>query len=348
MEELKGKPGLPEFSVIGAERYERRLRVGLLPWSSAQLLGLARRELARTDSAVARLRPRVGPDPVPTPAQIELAKGLNQEKVLELYDEITRADREFLDRSDLVTVPPGVGPIHARPTPEAMIPLTGDGGSMNPPPPIGDSNVGWWNVEHFSDAWTLETRTETVVLAQDQARTAMGPYAVHEGVPGHHLQLSIARLNPDPLRNLLQDGTLVEGWSMYAEEMFWRAGGLGDSPAAEYRTLRSWRSRIRRVFYDVMVERGDWTLQEAADFRYDARPGEGKIDEDILRAINWPGQLIGYFAGKMQILELKEAYRAKLGPAYTERKFNDALLAEGSIPVALIRAKLLGEEVPGP
>jgi uncharacterized protein (DUF885 family) len=349
VEEIKGKKDLPEFSVIGAARYEERLRRALLlPWSPRQLLSLAQRELTEADAAMAELRPRVSPAPAPTPAQLELAKELDQDKLLGLYDEITRADREFLDTSDLLTVPAGVGPIRARPTPEAMIPLTGDGGSMNPPPPMGDSNVGWWNVEHFKNDMTLERRTDRVVSMQEMRRTGMGPYAVHEGVPGHHLQLSIARLNPNPLRSILQDGSLVEGWAMYAEEIFWRAGGLGDSPEAEFKTLGSWRGRIRRVFYDVHIECGDWTLQEAADFKSAARRGQGSVDEDILRAINWPAQLIGYFAGKMQILELKAAYREKLGPEYTERKFNDALLAEGSIPVALIRAKLLGEPVPEP
>jgi hypothetical protein len=349
IEEIKANRDLPEFSVVGATRYEERIRrVNLLPWSPRQLLSLAQRELAETDAAIADLRPRVSPAPTPTPEQLELAKGLNQEKLLGLYDEITRADREFLDKSDLLTVPAGVGPIRTRPTPEAMIPLTGDGGSMNPPPPIGDSNVSWWNVEHFKDDWTLEKRAARVVTAQEQWRTGMGPYAVHEGVPGHHLQLSIARLNHNPLRSLLQDNCLVEGWAMYAEEIFWRAGGLGDSPEAEYKTLGSWRGRIRRVFYDVHVECGDWTLQEAADFKSQARRGKGSVDEDILRVINWPAQLIGYFAGKMQILELKAAYREKLGAEYTERKFHDALLAEGSIPLALIRAKLLGEPVPEP
>jgi hypothetical protein len=349
MEALKARTDLPEFTVIGCDRYEERLRRALLlPWSARQLLALAQRELTEVDAAMAELRPRVSPFPEPTPDQIELAKGLDQRKVLDLYDTVTRADREFLDGADLLTIPAAVGPIHARPTPEAMIPLTGDGGSMNPPPPLGDSNVGWWNVEHFTDDWTLEERTRTVVSAQDQERTWMGPYAAHEGVPGHHLQLSIARLNPNPLRNLMADNALVEGWAMYAEEMFWRAGAFGDSADAEYRTLASWRGRIRRVFYDVHVECGDWTLQEAADFKRQARRGTGALDEDVLRSINWPAQLIGYFAGKMQILELKDAYRRKLGPEYTERKFNDALLAEGSIPIALIRAKLLGEPVPAP
>jgi uncharacterized protein (DUF885 family) len=349
-EELKGMQGLPEFTVIGATRYEEQLRRALvLPWSPRQLLAVAQRELNEVDAAMAELRPRVTPTspPAPTPEQSALANDLDQKKLLGLYDEIARADRAFLDASDLLTVPAAVGPIYTRPTPEAMIPLGGDGGSMNPPPPFGDSNVGWWNVEHFKSDWTPEQRVQKVVVAQDNQRTGMGTYAVHEGVPGHHLQLSIARLNPNPLRSILQDNGLVEGWAMYAEEIFWRAGGLGDSPDAEYRKLGSWRFRVRRVFYDVNVECGDWTLQDGADFKDEARHGAGGVDDDILRAINWPSQLICYFAGKTQILELRDAYRAKLGPAYTDRKFNDALLAEGSIPVALIRAKLLGEPVPG-
>jgi uncharacterized protein (DUF885 family) len=201
-------------------------------------------------------------------------------------------------------------------------------------------------VEHVKPDWTPEQRARRIAAFRNQQVTGMGTYAAHEGVPGHHLQLSIARLNPNPLRSILTDNGLVEGWAMYAEEIFWRAGGLGDSPDAEHRKLGSWRFRVRRVFYDVNVECGDWSLQDGGDFKDAARPGQGTVDDDVERAINWPGQLICYFAGKMQILELKEACRAKLGPAFTERGFNDALLAEGSIPVALIRAKLLGEPVP--
>ena len=348
VEELKALKNPPEFAVIGEANYEWRVKHALLlPWTPRQLLSLAQRELADVDAAMAELRPKVSTSPAPTDAQKELAKTLTQEKLLGLYDDIARDDRAFLDKSDLMTIPAGVGPIRARPTPEAMIPLTGDGGSMNPPPTIGDSNVGWWNVEHFKPEWTEQKRLEMILGAQDQKVTDMGPYAAHEGVPGHHLQLSIARLNANPIRSLLNDNSFVEGWALYAEWILWQAGGLGPSPEAEYQTLDSWRFRIRRIFYDVHVESGDWSLQDGGDFKSAARRGKGSVDEDVLRTINWPGQLIGYFSGKMQILALKDAYKKKLGAAYTERKFHDALLAEGSIPVALIRAKLLGEPVPG-
>ncbi len=355
IDELGARQGLSEFQTIGREHYETRLhRALLLSWDGDGLLARAKAELAATDSAMAAIKSRISPDaeipvaPAPTPEQRALAATLDQPKLLALYDEVTRTERAFLDTTTLVTVPAAVGPIHARPTPAGMIPLTGDGGSMNPPPPIGRSNVGWWNVEHMDTTWTLEQKAARIAATQGFRLSGLGPYAAHEGVPGHHLQLSICRLNPNPIRWILQDNDLCEGWAMYAEEVFWRAGGLGDSPVSSYRTLGSWRGRIRRVVYDVNIERGDWTLQQAADYKRNTAPGKGRVDEDIMRSINWPAQLIAYFTGKMQLMDLRRAYRAKLGAAYSDRKFNDAVLAEGSIPVALIRAKLLGEAVPEP
>lgn len=352
VDELQKREGLPEFQVIGRERYETRLRRAmLLEWGGDGLLARANAELAVIDSSLAALKARINPQgevplPTPTPEQRALAATLDQPRLLALYDEVAATERAFLDSHDLFTIPKAVGPIHARPTPAAMIPLTGDGGSMNPPPPVGRSNVGWWNVEHMDTTWTVDQKANRIALTQGFRETWMGPYAAHEGVPGHHLQLSIARLNPNPLRWIFQDNVLCEGWAMFAEEVFWRAGGLGDTPTASYRALGSWRSRIRRVVYDVNIERGDWTLQQAADYKRNTEPGKGKVDEDIMRSINWPTQLIGYFTGKMQLMDLRREYRARLGAAYTDRKFNDAVLAEGSIPVALIRARLLGQAVP--
>ncbi|MBI3297322.1 MAG: DUF885 family protein [Elusimicrobia bacterium] len=345
LDELKALKGLRDYAVVGAENYAWRLKnVLLLPWQPRQLVALALKELTEVDAALAALPPKTAG--APSPASAAIAKDLDQAKLLGLYDAIVVEDMKFLESGSILSIPAGVGPIRTRPTPEAMIPLTGDGGSMNPPPTFGASNVGWWNVEHFKPEWTEAKRLEMVTAAVEHKTTDMGPYAVHEGVPGHHLQLSIARLNPNPLRNVLWDNGLVEGWALYAEDIFWRAGGLGPSKEAERQTLESWRFRVRRVFYDVNVESGDWSLQNGADFKDLARRGQGQVVEDILRTINWPAQLIGYFTGKMQLVELREEYKKKVGAAYSDRAFHDAVLAEGSIPVALIRAKLLGEPVP--
>jgi hypothetical protein len=339
--ELLALQGLPEFQVIGEDNYRWRYEhYELLPWTPDQLLAMAKVSKNQVDADMAAIHV---PVVKPTAAEVALARGLTRDKLLALYDAIVLADRAFLLNSKIVTVSDKVGPIHARETPDAMVPLTGDGGSMDPPPPYGDSNVGWWNVEHFHADWSLARRLEAVRDAVEFRTNGMGPYAAHEGLPGHHLQLSVARLNPDPIRNLLPDAVENEGWALYAEDMFWQAGGLGPSPQAHYDTLDSFRFRILRVVYDVNIECGRWTLQQGADYKAGS---QGQVGPDVQRAINWPAQLIAYYAGKMQILQLKADYRKKMGPAYSERAFHDALLRVGSIPYVFARAEMLGEPVP--
>ncbi|MEQ1501364.1 MAG: DUF885 family protein [Myxococcota bacterium] len=330
-----------EFTVIGADNYRWRLeRAALLPWDPDALVARAEAALAAVDAELATIPP---PEQVPpTDEQRALAAALDRDRLLAMYDAIEDAHRAATIAGGWVSIPDTVGPIRARETPDALVPLTGDGGSMNPPPTFGASNVGYWNVEHFRPEWTEEERVAKVRAAERFRTNQMGPYAAHEGYPGHHLQLAIARSNPDPLRSILADPVQNEGWGLYAEEAFQQHGGLGDAPAARANTLRSYRFRILRVATDVKVETGAWTLEQAAIYKYGP---DGEVDEDVLRAINWPTQLVCYFAGKAQIVDLFAAWRAK-NPDAPERAFHDAFLAAGSIPIALIRAELLGEPVP--
>ena len=345
---LETVQGETSFAVIGATNYAWRLRhAELLPWSPAQLLALAQGELRDVDGEIATLAPQL-PPPAPLPAALEdAAVHLDQAALLVLYDAIQADYRATIASAGFVTIPTGTGAIRARVTPDAMVPLTGDGGSMNPPPPFIGDPTGWWNVEHFDPAQPLAEREEIVRRAAQFRQNGMGPYAAHEGMPGHFLQLSVARLNADPLRSLFQDAVQNEGWALYAEQEMWEQGGLGRSVAAHHSMLQGWRFRIRRVVYDVNVETGAWTLQQAADYRAQAAAGSVRPDAEILRAINWPAQLICYFAGKEQILALKADYRRKMGAAYSERRFNDELLALGSVPYVFARARMLGEPVPG-
>lgn len=233
---LKSLHPARNYTVIGYANYAWRLRhVELLPWTPDELLALAQRELGKVDNDMAALKLQVT-EPQATPRQIALAKSLDQQKVLALYDAIQKNHGQVLTRLHIVTVPAGVGPIVARVTPDAMVPLGGDGGSMNPPATYSGPNVGYWNVEHFHANMPLKDRIGTVVNAQDFNLTGMGPYSVHEGIPGHHLQLSIARLNKDPLRSIVSDPVQNEGWALYAEQEFWQAGGLGPSANAHYNT----------------------------------------------------------------------------------------------------------------
>ncbi len=332
-----------EFAVIGASAYAWRYQHTLLfPWTPDQLQAKASAELARVDAAMAELTP--GPMAPASAADDATARDLDQAALLRLYDGVSEANRAAVIRSGWVTVPEALGPLRTRPTPPALIPLTGDGGSMNPPPTYVKDNVGYWNVDTFSPAWTPERRLESVLSIRDFLHNGMGTYSAHEGWPGHHLQLSLARLNPDPLRSILPDCPQNEGWALYAEETFAAHGGLADSPGAKRTVLQSYRTRIARVIYDVNIETGRWNLQTAADFKYGA-PGAA-VDEDLLRSINWPTQLVCYFGGKQMIVELRDAVREREGSTWSERRFHDKFLAAGSVPVALTRALMLGEPIP--
>jgi uncharacterized protein (DUF885 family) len=330
---------------VGEEAYDARLRdVLLLPWTHETLRAHAEAELATLDQRIRTLQAWQRPEP--TPDVLDAARTMTRESMLALYDTIEEANRAATEAGGWVTIPAAVGPVRARETPDALVPLTGDGGSMNPPPTFIQSNVSWWNVQHFKEAWSVDERLAILSDALGYLENGMGPYAAHEGFPGHHLQLAIARLNPDPLRSILPDPVLNEGWGLYSETVFWQHGGLGDTPAAELSVMRSYRHRIRRVVYDTNIETGVWDLQAAADYKYGAAPGEAPIDEELMRSINWPTQLVCYYAGRTQLVELHDAYKAKKGSDYSERAFHDAVLAEGSIPIALIRAAVLDEEVP--
>ncbi len=335
---------LPEFAVIGADSYAWKFQhLLLLPWTPAELLTRAGDELERVDEQLGTLS--FDEPLIPTEAESGRAAALDKAGFLKLYDDVVARNLAALRSMNVLTVPETMPAMRARETPAALVPLTGDGGSMNPPLAFGARSEGWWNVEHWNPDWTQDQRADRVMDAAREDLSGLGPYAVHEGVPGHHLQLSMLR-GMDPIHSILQDGSAVEGWALYAEQLFWEGGGFGPSDTAHARVLRSYKSRIRRVFYDVNIETGAWTLQQAADWKTQPQEGHAVPDTDVLRSINWPTQLITYFAGKSEILDLREEVRKRQGDAYSERAFNDALLAEGPIPIALIRAKMLGLPVP--
>ena len=335
------------FVVIGAENYAWRFRhASLLPWNPAQLLALAQDELARVDDEIATLAPHL-PAQVPlSPALQAQARDLDQASLLALYDRIQLDYRAAIEQAGFVTILPGVGPVRARVTPDALVPLDGDGGSMTPPPAFLDGNTSWWNVEHFDSKMSSADREATIRYAVLYRTNEMAPYAAHEGMPGHHLQLSVARLQADAIRSLFLDPVENEGWALYAEQEMWDQGGFGHDVDTHTAVLQSWRGRVRRVVYDVNMESGRWSLQQGADWRANTPAGTTPPTPEILRAINWPTQLICYFAGKEQILALKRDAKTRWGAAYSERRFNDELLALGSIPFVFARAKLLGEPVP--
>lgn len=162
----------------------------------------------------------------------------------------------------------------------------------------------------------------------------MKSLAYHEGVPGHHLQLSIAREQAaaPALRRTLGFTAHAEGWALYAERLaaelgFYEGDDLGDVGRLEYELLRA-----VRLVVDTELHDRRWTSAQARSW---VQANLGGTDE-ILRYLSWPGQATAYKVGMERILALREALAARLGPAWQARAFHRTLLLAGSVPLPVL------------
>lgn len=162
--------------------------------------------------------------------------------------------------------------------------------------------------------------------------------AVHEGYPGHHLQLSCANLNPS-LARLMSFGAVesVEGWAHYCEAMM-KENGFGDDPATRFAQMLDQLWRAARIIIDVDLHRGRMTFDEAVDYLVTEcgfeRPG---AVGEVKRYSYTPAYPLSYLTGKYLILELRKDVKKGLGKQYSDKFFHDTYLYAGSIPMRYMR-----------
>jgi uncharacterized protein (DUF885 family) len=166
--------------------------------------------------------------------------------------------------------------------------------------------------------------------------------AYHEGVPGHHLQISIAHELPDiPMFRRYGDYTaFVEGWALYSERLGKEAGFYQD-PYSDYGRLENEMWRAVRLVVDTGVHYKHWSRQQMVDFfhRYTAMD-EPNVQTEIDRYIAWPGQALAYKLGQMEILKLREEAHQKLGNKFDLRAFHDAVVGSGPLPLDVLHERM--------
>jgi uncharacterized protein (DUF885 family) len=166
--------------------------------------------------------------------------------------------------------------------------------------------------------------------------------AYHEGIPGHHLQFSIAQEQTDlpAFRRFSSYTAYSEGWAFYAERLGKEAGFYQD-PDSEYGRLENEMWRSVRLVVDTGVHSQHWTRQQMVDFfRQHTAMDEPNIETEVDRYIAWPGQALGYKLGQMKIIELRERARQQLGERFDLRAFHDALLGDGPLPLDVLEANM--------
>ena len=167
--------------------------------------------------------------------------------------------------------------------------------------------------------------------------------AYHEGVPGHHLQFSIAQELTDlpPFRRFALDfNAYSEGWAFYAERLGKEVGFYQD-PYSDYGRLQNEMWRAVRWVVDTGVHSKHWTRQQMIDFFHEhTAMDEQNIETEVDRYIAWPGQALSYKMGQMKILELRARAQKELGPKFDVRAFHDAVLDQGPLPLDMLEMKI--------
>jgi uncharacterized protein (DUF885 family) len=168
--------------------------------------------------------------------------------------------------------------------------------------------------------------------------------AMHEAIPGHHLQIAIAQERTDlhRLSRYSYNSGFGEGWALYAERLGDEMG-LYASDLGRMGLLSSEAFRAARMIIDAGIHTKGWSRQQALDYMLghttvERRMAEGEID----RYISWPGQAPSYMIGRLEILRLREQARSALGERFDIRAFHDAVLEDGTVPLGLLRQKIEG------
>ncbi|HSQ95820.1 MAG TPA: DUF885 domain-containing protein [Croceibacterium sp.] len=172
--------------------------------------------------------------------------------------------------------------------------------------------------------------------------------SIHEGMPGHYLQLDHANKNNDPLRAVLQSAPFIEGWAVYGEGMMAEQGYLrGDATEdGKLFTLTMLKMRLRSItntLLDIGIQTEGMTREQAMDLMMTgAFQQEREAAGKWLRAQLSSVQLLSYFTGFEEHMALREEAKQRWGAKFNLRRYNDEVLAHGSPPVKYVRALMFG------
>jgi uncharacterized protein (DUF885 family) len=323
-------PALPVRTAVGREAYVGFLgRIAMVPWSPEQLVAMARQDFERAVSfeTYERNRNRDLPElPIFPSAAAQQARAESDEARV----------RRFLVERRILSVPAWLHHYRTPPMPAYLAPIAS------------------WGVD---DDLTSETRLDQDGVSYRPPPSAKLPYfylatakdprplLVHEGIPGHYMQLALSWANPDPIRRRYYDSNANEGIGFYAEEMMLQAGLFDDSPRTREIIYNFMRLRALRVEVDVKLALGEYSIEQGAKYLERTVPmdRETALGEGAFFAAR-PGQAITYEIGKLQILQFLSDARLRQGDRFSLQAFHDNLWRNGNVPISLVRWEYLGGE----
>jgi len=322
-------PSMSEETAVGRDAYVFFFKnVALYPFTPEELLAMSRQEWARSVAGEQLERQhnlRVPP--------LKIFRDMTEQIVATAGGE--KQVRRYLVEHELLSVPEDFPHYTIRPIPAYLAALDNFGEL--------DDFTGPSRLRENAVRWAANPPEHLGYFAKASAQDPR-PGLVHEGVPGHYLQLWLGWKNPDPVRQHYYDSGANEGLGFYAEEMMMEAGLFDDSPHTREIIYNFMRLRALRVEVDVKLELGEFTLDQAADYLTRMVPMDSKTAhaEAALFATQ-PGQAISYQAGKLQIVKFLADARSKAGDKFDMRTFDDFVWRNGNVPIELQRKEWFGE-----
>ncbi len=330
---------------IGAKLFERFLDLQeLAPITLGQYEQVGSSALAQTRIAFVDAAKAI--DPTKSPADVAASLGAKHptaETLMKTASDGLVALRRFVIAHNIITLPPDYD-IEVVATPEFERQTSF--ASMDAPGPLEKvATKAYYNVTPVDSSWTAKQKEDHLAFFNDYAFPIV---SLHEVMPGHYVNFALEKHEKLSLiRRIEGSVSFEEGWAHYDEQMMVDQGLGGGDPHVRLAQLQLALQRECRFLVGLREHTQNLSVEDATKFFEDnAFMAEGPARREALRGTQDP--LYGYYTlGKLEILKLRDDYKAKLGSKYTLQGFHDALLAHGDPPIAIVRRIMLGVDDDG-
>ncbi|TLZ66411.1 MAG: DUF885 domain-containing protein [Methanobacteriota archaeon] len=313
---------------IGAAKFRKLVRLRELGLTVEEIYAIGKKYLRESKRALALLANEIKPG-----ASVDEAKEIVKsdhpprfEGALEYTAKAMADAKRFITEHDLATIPPNEE-LNVIETPSYLrhvIPFA----AYNAPARFEIRKQGFYMVT------PVEDKPE---MLREHSYPGTRNTAVHEGYPGHHLQLTCASLNPSYARIFGDAVETVEGWAHYCEDMM-KEAGFSPDPKTKFVQMTDQIWRACRIIIDVDLHSGKMGFDEAVDFlvRESGMERPGAIAE-VKRYTYNPAYQLSYLIGKHLIVQLRKDVKKGLAKKFSEKLFHDTILYAGSLPMKYVR-----------
>lgn len=326
-----------ELWVSGPERFAELIRRRKLGFTTTELLEFGTRSLATYETQRLELATRIvgAPDIAKTTALLEAQAPTNFADALAATRDACAQARSFLLAHNIVDLPDNER-LDVIETPAFLQPLI-PFAAIFPPARFAKQQRSVYMVTPPRDMNNL---------AKHLNYTSLFNTAVHEGYPGHHLQLSCANRYCSFLRSTMfiggRSAELVEGWAHYCEELM-KDRGFHDTPEGRFAMVNDLVWRATRILIDIQLSCGTMDYNAAVALLMEkTQMSQSAAEGEVNRYTHSPSYQLSYLVGKELIRTLKTDVATHEGAAFSERDFHNRLLRAGSIPVTMIRSEIFG------